>query len=228
MTKPWKVLSIAALSVSVLAACGNAEETNDSNNNDVKEDSITNDENSEAIAKIKENIAVYENVQKAVDDGYLPGSGFVPMMGYHFTNYDITEFTPEKPNTLLYVLDENGEAKLVGAEWAAVLEPGQTVADLPDLGFAGVDWSMGHEASAHYSDGTEVPVKLPEDSPQTNPETGADFVSWHPDIQGIHYYFDNPSGAFAEVNPELVKYAEYSPAGEFPAEDLGINIPKSE
>ena len=232
MTKPWKVLSVAALSVSVLAACGNAEETPKEEPKDSTQSEETKVHEdytkfADEIAAVKETIQGFEDPQNAIDAGYIPEGGFVPMMGYHFANFGITEFTADKPNTLLYVIDENGEPKLVGAEWSAPLLPGEDPSQLPDLGFESSEWAIAHEASAHYADGTEIPVKDPAKSPKTNPETSSEFVSWHPDIYGVHMYFDNPDGPFTDVNTELAQYTATSPA-LFPSEDLGLTIPDKE
>jgi hypothetical protein len=153
----------------------------------------------ETVAK---NIEKYEDINVAIKDGYGPGSGFVPLMGYHFQNTAITEAKLEQPQILLYVLDGN-KYKLVGAEWGSPDPKMKTPFD------ADVKMDLTHKASTHYDDGTEIEAVSDEAALPVSPETGAKKLFWHPDIYGMHAYVTvpNPDGAFETSNAALAPYS---------------------
>ncbi|MFI7481536.1 hypothetical protein ACH9EU_03880 [Kocuria sp. M1R5S2] len=65
--------------------------------------------------------AVYHNVDKALEAGYVPVGGCEPGMGYHYVDFANFESTdPLVPAALLYAPSGNGKLRLAGVEWFAV------------------------------------------------------------------------------------------------------------
>jgi hypothetical protein len=139
------------------------------------------------IAELQEKTAKYQDVDRALKDGYVAptradGSLIcVPGMGYHFVNRSdvLDEDPPEvgikghplKPEAMLYERGENGELKLIAVEWIVRYE-GQATPVLPgqpDAQFAG---------------------------PMARHEP------WMPTHYDLHAYIwkTNPSGTFAQFN----------------------------
>ena len=214
MKKPLLVLSSTLLSVSLLAACSSKPETPTTTE---KKPAATQEKETlhsdyvkykKQIADLKKAIDKYEDINVAIKEGYIAGSGFVPMMGYHFVNPSYTTFEADKPNTLMYTY-RDGKYVLVGAEWGTP-EKGKVPLDIQ-----GLDWTLGHKASAHYDDGSELDSPSPEESLQTNPETGAKYTGWHPDIYTIHVYTHilNPAGPFETNNPAITDEPPMLPPG---------------
>lgn len=142
----------------------------------------------------------YKDVEVALAEGYVSTEAHVPQMGVHYINFALLDetFDLKAPEVLLYVSRE-GTWVLVGIEYVV---PGP----VPPEGFTGGEdvWGV-HEATCHYKDGTEIPADSPDACPATNPDTGAEFDTWHPDLQTLHVwlYLENPDGLFAELNPEI-------------------------
>lgn len=146
----------------------------------------------------------YEDVEMALADGYVSTEAHVPAMGVHYINFALLDetFDPAAPEALLYV-NKEGTWVLVGVEYVV---PGPVAPE----GFTGGEdvWGV-HEAACHYKDGTEIPSESPDACPATNPDTGAEFDSWHPDLQTLHVwlYMENPEGLFAELNSKVERLA---------------------
>lgn len=150
--------------------------------------------NEKKVQVLKEKVAKYNDINKAIEDGYITSGPYVLNMGYHYINPAAT--TLDMPNILLYI-KENDEFKLVGVEY------GTPFPNTPSP-FEGIEFTLSHKAAAHYKDGSEYEVASRDDAPETHPNTGAEFVEWHPDIYGIHVWFiENPDGTFAEFNTNL-------------------------
>lgn len=155
------------------------------------------------LAEIRLATSKYLDIEKAKSDGYIQSSGMEPKMGYHFLNPEIKEFNPTKPNVLLYVKSGN-QWQLVGVEYGF-----PTAARPSTPPFKGAVWSL-HHANCHYKDGTEMHSDSEDKCPKTNPITGSEFGSWHPDLSSIHLWiwYHNPLGIFAELNPLLLPFSE--------------------
>ncbi|MBB6451698.1 hypothetical protein HNQ94_000119 [Salirhabdus euzebyi] len=81
------------------------------------------------LAEARKGTAKYHNVQKAIDDGYLPTDEFVSVpglgvMGYHYVNPGLVdgEVDASSPEVLLYVPMKNGDVQLVGVEYLSTSE----------------------------------------------------------------------------------------------------------
>jgi hypothetical protein len=71
------------------------------------------------LAAARRATAQYHDIQQALDDGYVL-INCVPGEGFHFRQpqlFDDCEFDPEQPEILHYVLNNNGEFKLIGVEY---------------------------------------------------------------------------------------------------------------
>jgi hypothetical protein len=66
--------------------------------------------------------AEYIDFQKALDDGLIDVSGYVPNMGHHYLNpaYADGIFELEKPEIILYVPDDNGDMQMVAVEYSII------------------------------------------------------------------------------------------------------------
>lgn len=155
----------------------------------------------------------FKDVEVAKASGYVQVSEHVPKMGIHFLNQKLVDekFEHTAPEVLLYVKQPDGTMKLAGLEYSV---PGKTAPE----GFTGNEdvWEV-HEAACDYVDGTEIKKAQEKDCPEKNPETGAEFASWHPDLQTLHVwlYIKNPDGRFAPFNPAVERtVTAVSPSGK--------------
>lgn len=210
MKKYWKVLSTGFLLSALLVGCSSTNTTKPADTPKTtqtakKEPTIHPDYNKykSVIDAVKKATEKYKDITVAVKEGYIPVSGFVPNMGYHFQNLSITTFDVNKPSILLYSY-ENGKYILVGVEWGTT-DPTHTKSPIDSM-----NWAIVHKASAHYADGNELEAKTKADAPLTYPKTGAKMILWHPDIYGIHVYTErlNPNGPFANFNPSIPSSGE--------------------
>jgi hypothetical protein len=203
LKKIFSVITIAAIGSALLAGCGSKVEPKPEPAPAVSVAPVATPhpdyvKYKDLVSQLKAEYGKYEDVNLALADGYVAASKFVPLMGYHFVNPKLTDY--KKPSVLTYVLD--GEKfKLIAVEYSTV-DP-KVPTPFPEL-----KWALSHEASAHYADGTELPVKNPKEALAENPATKAKFSTWHPNLYSIHAYVfaENPEGLFAELNPLLEKY----------------------
>jgi hypothetical protein len=93
-------------------------------------------ETASELQQAKNATARYNNFENAVADGYVDINVVVPEMGYHYLKVDRLDATFEydKPEILVYNMEENGRKKLVAVEYAVPisLSPGA-----PPAGFTG-------------------------------------------------------------------------------------------
>ncbi len=170
----------------------------------------------EFLADVRVATARYRDVATAREDGFVQISGMEALHGYHFMNINSqllytasrlwsAEVDLAKPPMLLYV-ERDGLWQLVGVEYALPTRPAQNP-------FPGSEWHQ-HEASCHYRDYREVPAPSPGQCPPRHPESGGEFVLWHPGLAVAHVWAwsPNPSGPFAELNPSLATYGGTPPA----------------
>jgi hypothetical protein len=94
------------------------------------------------LARVRAATAKYQDIDRAIADGYADADLFIPHMGWHYLNEGLVdgEFDMEKPELLVYAPWPNGELKLVAAEYAV---PHALSADPPE-GFTGTQdvWNL--------------------------------------------------------------------------------------
>ncbi len=74
------------------------------------------------LADVRRVTARYHDVERARADGYEPGSGCVPNMGFHYVlsiAADAEELDPAAPNNLVYAPQPGGALRLVAVEYAS-------------------------------------------------------------------------------------------------------------
>lgn len=172
----------------------------------------------EVLAEVRAATVPYLDIARARESGFIQISGMEPRHGYHFMNVNVqllstaarlwsAELELGKPPMLLYV-ERGGVWQLAGVEYALPTRPAKNP-------FPGADWTE-HEASCHYRDYREIPGPGAAQCPPRHPESGAEFVLWHPTLAVAHVWawYPNPDGPFAEENPYLASYGG-TPDGTF-------------
>jgi hypothetical protein len=89
----------------------------------------------------------YNDIEKAVADGYADAEIFLPHMGFHYLKSPLldAEFDPERPELLVYAQDLClGRMRLVAVEYAVPLN----MASSPPEGFTG-DADKWHRDEIH-------------------------------------------------------------------------------
>src|SRR5207247_8794064 len=135
-------------------------------------------------------------LRRAKADGYQTITRMTPGMGYHYLNPKVTGFNVTKPAILVYV--KRGTTYQLGAlEWVFTSMPAKP--PLPGAKYG----AFG--AGCHYVDGSFVPATTQDACPKTDPQSGAVFNFWHPNLITLHVWlwYPNPSGLFASTNPLL-------------------------
>jgi hypothetical protein len=87
------------------------------------------------LQAVKAATAKYNDIKKALADGYVDIGVVIPNMGHHFLNpeYLDADFELTKPEILVYELRPNGKYKLVAVEYAVPL----VLANVAPEGFTG-------------------------------------------------------------------------------------------
>jgi hypothetical protein len=154
------------------------------------------------LALARSATAKYVNdLARAKADGYRIITRMIPNMGYHFMNPNVRGFDVTRPPILVY--DRRGSSWQLGAiEWVFTSRP--TTAPLPGARYG----AFG--AGCHYADGTFVPASSQAACPKKDPETGAAFGFWHPNLVTMHVWlwYPNPNGLFASTNPLVAPFNE--------------------
>ncbi len=164
----------------------------------------------EIFAEVRAATMRYLDIGKAREEGFVQISAMEPLHGYHFMNVNAqvlstlsrawaVDLDLAKPPILLYVKQDNSW-QLVGVEYALPGQPAQNP-------FPGAQWHE-HVASCHYRDYREVPAAGAAQCPSRHPESGTEFVLWHPALAVAHVWawYPNPRGPFAGDNPYLAPY----------------------
>jgi hypothetical protein len=134
------------------------------------------------------------SLRAAKADGYQIITRMIPDMGWHFLNPTIQGFDVTRPAILVY--ERHGRSWQLGAlEWVFTETP--ATPPLPGATYG----SFG--AACHYKDGTFVFARAQELCATRNPETGAPFNFWHPDLVTLHVWlwYPNPAGLYNGTNP---------------------------
>ncbi len=103
------------------------------------------------LAALRAYVAPYHNYDTAVADGYIIDiTGYRSMMGHHYLKpgYLDENFDLLQPELLIYVPGSNGKMRLVGVEYATVIEDLNNPPPAPE-GFTGHDdvWAINTEFS---------------------------------------------------------------------------------
>lgn len=92
------------------------------------------------LADLRKATTKYHDIEVAMEDGYVQGSGCVSHpelggMGYHFVkDYPFDgNFDPTQPEALLYEMDQGGNMHLVGVEFIVVKDEWEG-GDIPHFG----------------------------------------------------------------------------------------------
>jgi hypothetical protein len=125
------------------------------------------------LAEVRRATAKYNDLSKALADGYVDINVFIPQMGFHFLRpaFLDADFQHNKPELLVYAADPyKNRLQLVAVEYAVPLNLSP---DGPPEGFSGSSdmWHMNEE-----------------------------FGLW---TLHVWLWLDNPDGMFAEFNPRL-------------------------
>jgi len=139
------------------------------------------------------------NLQLAKANGYGIITQMIPNMGYHYMNAGVKGFDVRKPPILVY--EHQGTTWQLGAiEWVFTSKP--ATPPLPGARYG----AFG--AGCHYKDGTFVPAESQDACPKTDPQSGAAFNFWHPNLVTLHVWlwYPNPSGLFASTNPLVAPF----------------------
>jgi hypothetical protein len=163
------------------------------------------------LAAVRQATARYLDIEEAKADGFVQISGMEARHGAHFLNVNAQMISTtagvlsarlqlHAPPMLIYVPGREGPWQLAAVEYALPSQP----ADDP---FPGAVWSE-HESSCHYRDYRELPSPSAGSCPKVHPETGAEFVLFHPRLSIVHVWawYPNPRGVFAAENPYLAPY----------------------
>ena len=134
------------------------------------------------------------DLAKAKADGYMIITPMIPDMGIHYLNPKITGFNAKKPAILVYE-KRGGRYQLGALEWVFPSKPAKP--PLPGAKYG------AFPAACHFVDGTFVPEASQDQCPKTNPQSGAAFSFWHPNLVTLHawLWYPNPSGVYASTNP---------------------------
>jgi hypothetical protein len=115
----------------VLIGCNTENSTDNpiSTDSQIKEGSYLNDgeylskfgeELRRELALVKSATARYQNIDNAIEDGYVDIDLYIPNMGWHFLKGDLVDetFEVEKPELLVYADNPIGGYRLVAVEYA--------------------------------------------------------------------------------------------------------------
>ena len=155
------------------------------------------------LAAVREATAKYLDIDRARADGFVQISGMEARHGIHFMNVNAQLLSLlsrgvnlSSPPMLIYVPTPGGGVQLAAVEYA--------VTNRPTNQFPGARW-FEHESSCHYRDYRDLPSPTAAGCPKVHPETGAEFVLFHPHLWFMHVWawYPNPLGIYAEENPYL-------------------------
>lgn len=98
------------------------------------------------IAALRAYVAPYHNIEKAMEDGYVIDiTGYMSQMGHHFlkAEYLDNNFDLLRPELLIYAPGPNNKWRLVGVEYATLIEDISNPPPAPE-GFIGNEdqWSI--------------------------------------------------------------------------------------
>ena len=101
------------------------------------------------LAALRAYIAPYHSYEKAIEDGYfLDITGYRSMMGHHFLKPEYLDgnFSLVHPEVLIFAPGPNGKMRLVGVEYATIIEDMNNPPPAPE-GFTGAtdNWAINTE-----------------------------------------------------------------------------------
>jgi hypothetical protein len=153
------------------------------------------------LAKMRLATAKYStSLRTAKRDGYGIITQMIPDMGFHFMNPNISTFDIRKPPILVYEHTGDGTWQLRALEWVFTSMPQTPPLQNATFGF--------FPAACHYKDGTFIPDEDQTTCPKRNPDTGAKFNFWHPDLFTMHVWiwYPNPAGLYSGTNPLVAPF----------------------
>jgi hypothetical protein len=153
------------------------------------------------LAKMRLATAKYStSLRNAKKDGYGIITQMIPDMGFHFMNPNISTFDIRKPPILVYEHTGDGTWQLGALEWVFTSMPQTPPLQNATFGF--------FPAACHYKDGTFIPDEDQTTCPKRNPDTGAKFNFWHPDLFTMHVWiwYPNPAGLYSGTNPLVAPF----------------------
>lgn len=132
-------------------------------------------------------------------NGYQVITPMMPNMGIHFLNPTLKGFDVSRPPILVY--EHRGNLWQLGAlEWVFTSKP--ATPPLPGAQYG----TFG--AACHYVDGTFFFAASQSKCTPTNPQTGAKFSFWHPNLITLHFWvwYPNPAGIYSGTNPLVAPF----------------------
>jgi hypothetical protein len=169
------------------------------------------------VAAMRAGTAAYaDDLDAALGDGFFMITQHMPDQGYHFLNPAVEGFDPSRPPILMYAKDGDGW-QLVGFEWVFPEQPAEPPLDGATYG--------SFPAACHYEDGLFVEAAGEGECGETNPDSGAAFTFWHPDLVTLHVWarLHNPAGLYHPTNPLMDPYnaaggtsGHHEPGGSVP------------
>jgi hypothetical protein len=137
---------------------------------------------------------------RAKRDGYGIITQMIPNMGFHFMNPSISGFDITKPQILVYEHTGQDTWQLGALEWVFTEMPRDPPLPNATFGF--------FPAACHYKDGTFIPDEDQTTCLPRNPDTGAKFNFWHPDLFTMHVWlwYPNPAGLYSGTNPLVAPF----------------------
>jgi hypothetical protein len=163
------------------------------------------------LAAVRQATAKYLDIDKALADGFVQISGMEARHGFHFMNVNAQMLSAtagvfssglqlSSPPMLIYVGTKERGWQLAAAEYALPTQPTENP-------FPGARW-FEHEPSCHYRDYRELPSPTAASCPKRHPQTGSEFVLFHPRLWIVHVWawHPNPLGLYADENPWLAPY----------------------
>ncbi len=153
------------------------------------------------LARMRLATAKYStSLSTAKKDGYGIITQMIPDMGYHFMNPNISTFDIRKPPILVYEHTGDGTWQLGALEWVFTSMPQTPPLQNATFGF--------FPAACHYKDGTFIPDEDQSTCPKRNPDGGAKFNFWHPDLFTMHVWiwYPNPAGLYSGTNPLVAPF----------------------
>jgi hypothetical protein len=151
---------------------------------------------SDELREVKQATALYQDLARAGQDGYVRGSPCEAIasggMGYHYVNPALARdlaVDPLRPEVLLYAPKQSGELKLVGVEYFAPALANTPTGPAPWFGAAPPPGGFFNPAPTLFGQTFDGPMA------GHSPE-----MPWHYDLH-VWVWRHNPSGTFAMWNP---------------------------
>jgi hypothetical protein len=154
------------------------------------------------LAQLRQATAKYQDVNVALNDGYVEPGRCVPNMGRHFVHREdvlkANDFRvgvggdPLQPEALLYVREATGEYKLVAVEWIVLYD---TVTRVPNPETSLPTLVLGDVNESFHG-------PMPGHEPWPTREDPLRMMPWHYDLHAW-IWKPNPGGPFDDFNAKV-------------------------